>query len=98
MGIFDNIKDALTTDDAERAEKAAKEVAKEAAEAREKADKAARDAGQATEDQIEQLRRERARYDERMSGRAPSVRWLPPRSPMRCSPGTRSVGSPSSSG
>ena len=43
MGIFGNIKAALTTNDAERAEQAAKE----AAEAKEKADKAARDAGQA---------------------------------------------------
>lgn len=36
MGLFDQVKDALTTDDAERAEKARKE----AAEAKAKADQA----------------------------------------------------------
>ena len=59
MGLFDQIKDALTTDDAERAEKAAKEAAaekKQAEDAQAKADKAAHDAGQLSESEIEQRR------------------------------------------
>ncbi len=62
MGIFDQIKDALTTDDAERAEQAKQEAAK--------ADKAAHDAGQATQEDIERFRAERKAFGDKQAAAA----------------------------